>query len=104
MAEKNCLGNIASNLFSPFSPCLFKDSKLHRIADILKLKLLCFVYEAIKILTPDRFHKFLCLNIPIHCHNKGNKHVVNCILIHLSRVIEHIIYYYNLCIERRIIC
>ena len=47
---------------------IFKDLKLLRIADIFKLRLLPFVYEAINRLAPNCFHDFFSLNFSIHCH------------------------------------
>ena len=48
---------------------IFTDLKLLRIADIFKLRLLSFVYEAINKSAPDCFHDFFSLNSSIHCHN-----------------------------------
>ena len=49
-------------------PCLslFKDLQLLRLSEIFNFKLLTFVYESIKLITPSCFHGYFSFNSAVH--------------------------------------
>ena len=59
--KKSCLRYISTILLAHTLP-IFKDLKLFRIADIFKVRLMSFVYEASNKIAPDCFHDFSSLN------------------------------------------
>ena len=67
--QKRAVRAISRQSFLAHTLPIFKDLKLLRIADIFKLRLFSFVYEAINKLAPDCFHNFFSLNSSIHCHD-----------------------------------
>ena len=67
--QKRAVRAISHQSFLAHTLPIFTDLKLLRIADIFKLRLLSFVYEAINKSAPDCFHDFFSLTSSIHCHN-----------------------------------
>ena len=64
--QKRAVRAISHQSYVAHSLPIFRELKLYRLFDILKLKLLTFIFEASNMITPVCFHNFFSLNSSMH--------------------------------------
>ena len=72
--QKKAIRIISNQTSRSNSLPLFKELHLLRLSDIFKFKLLTFVYESTKLLTPSCFHGYFSSNSAIHSYTARQSH------------------------------
>ena len=69
LLQKRVIRAIAFEHFTSSTTPLFSDLKILKLGDLFKLKLLTFVYECVKKISPCCFHSFFDLVESVHQHH-----------------------------------
>ena len=73
--QKKAIRTISHQTAYSHSLPLFKGLHLHRVSDVVKSRLLTFVYDSITMMAPHCFHGYLSLSSTIDSHATRDSHV-----------------------------
>ena len=72
--QKKAVRIISHQSYLSHSLPIFKELRLLRVSDIIQLKLLIFVYEAVNNIISSCFHEFFTYNSTVHSYNTRQSH------------------------------
>ena len=72
--QKKAVRIISHQSYLSHSLPIFKELRLLHVSDIIQLKLLIFVYEAVNNIISSCFHEFFTYNSTVHSYNTRQSH------------------------------